>query len=226
MNLPLGEGTGCARRRCYRPVVTADPMNPKTMGSRVARALLWLLRGWRIETTSVSPDRTVMLAVPHTTNLDGLLLVLLTRSVGLNANWMVKDVWLKPPMGWLIGRVGAIPVDRRKATGMVGQMVERFDDGGPFQLLVPPEGTRGLTTTWKSGFYRIALDAGVPITPAYLDYRRRRAGFLAPIEMTGDVDRDMAAIRAAYPEAKQMARHPEKFGPIRLATESESSGDL
>ena len=196
-------------------------MNPKTLGSRVSRALLWLMRGWRIETTSVPPERTVMLAVPHTTNLDGLLLVLLTRSVGLDSNWMVKDVWLKPPFGWLIGRVGAVPVNRREATGMVGQMVNRFDRGEPFQLLVPPEGTRSVTEQWKSGFYRIAVDAGVPVTPTYLDYRRRRAGFLAPIVMTGVVEDDMNAIRAAYPEAKQMARHPDKFGPIRLGSESD-----
>jgi 1-acyl-sn-glycerol-3-phosphate acyltransferase len=201
--------------------VSDDPLNPKTFGSRAARAVLWLLRGWKIETTNVAAKRSVMIAVPHTTNLDGLLLVLLTRSVGMNANWMVKDVWLKPPFGWLIRRVGAIPVNRSKATGMVGQMVERFDRNEPFQLLVPPEGTRSLTEEWKSGFYRIAVDAGVPITPTYLDYRRRRGGFLEPIIMTGDVDRDMAAIREVYPEAKQMAKHPEKFGPIRLGAESD-----
>jgi|TARA_R110002110_G_C13450159_1_gene717005 hypothetical protein len=57
--------------------------------------------------------------------------VLLTWSVGLDSNWMVKDVWLKPPFDWLIGRVGAIPVKRREATGMVGQMVNRFDRGEP-----------------------------------------------------------------------------------------------
>lgn len=196
-------------------------MNPKSLGSRVARVLLRLMRGWKIESTSMPPDRTVMLAVPHTTNLDGLLLVLLTRSVGLDASWMVKDVWLKPPLGWLIGRVGAIPVDRSKATGMVGQMVERFEHQDSFHLLIPPEGTRSLTTEWKSGFYRIAMDAGVPVTPTYLDYRRRRGGFLPPIDLTGDVDRDMTAIRDAYPELQQMAKHPEKFGPIRLATESD-----
>ena len=59
-------------------------MNPKTTGSRVARLMLRLMGGWRIETTSVPPDRSVMLAVPHTTNLDGILLVLLTRSVWLD----------------------------------------------------------------------------------------------------------------------------------------------
>jgi len=201
--------------------VSGDPVNPTTFGSRAARAMLRMLGGWHIETTELPPSRTVMLAVPHTTNLDGLLLVLLTRSVGLKSSWMVKDFWLKPPLGWVIGRVGAIPVDRSKATGMVGQMVQRFDEVDEFQLMVPPEGTRSLTTTWKSGFYRIAVDAEVPVTPAYVDYRNKTGGFLAPIAMTGDVDADMDAIRSAYPEAKAMARHPDKFGPIRLSAESD-----
>lgn len=161
-----------------------------------------------------------MLAVPHTTNLDGILLILITRSVGLGSSWMVKDFWVKAPFGWLTKRVGAIPVNRRKSNGMVGQMVERFDTGEPFQLLVPPEGTRGLTEHWKSGFYRIAVEAGVPLTPTYLDYSRRRAGFLEPITLTGDMQVDMDAVRAAYPDVKHMARHPEKFGPVRLREES------
>ncbi len=196
-------------------------MYPTSFGARSARLLLRLLRGWKIESTQLPPERTVMLAVPHTSNLDGVLLVLLTRSVGLRSNWMVKDFWVSAPFGWLTRRVGAIPVNRRAASGMVGQMVDRFDGGGPFQLLVPPEGTRGLTTEWKSGFYRIAVEAGVPVTPTYLDYRRRRAGFRPPILMTGDVDVDMAAIRAVYPDAKEMARYPDKFGPIRLDAEAD-----
>ncbi len=200
--------------------MSRNPVHPTPRGSRIARFLLKLLGGWRIETDGFPPDQTVMLAVPHTTNLDGILLVLVTRSVGLDAHWMVKDFWLKAPFGWVTKRVGAIPVDRRTSTGMVGQMVERFDGDAPFQLLVPPEGTRGLTEQWKSGFYRIALDAGVPVTPTYLDYRRRRAGILDPITLTGDVTADMTAIRAAYPDAKAMARHPDKFGPIRLREEA------
>ena len=123
-------------------------------------------------------------------------------------------------MGWLLRRVGAIPVNRSKSTGMVGQMVEKFDRNEPFQLMVPPEGTRSPAKYWKSGFYRIAVDAGVPVTPTYLDYSRKRGGFLAPITMTGEPDVDMTAIRAVYPDAQQMARHPDKFGPIRLEAES------
>ena len=168
----------------------------------------------------VPPPRAVMLAYPHSTNLDGLLLVLLTRSIGLRGHWMVKDIWLKPPIGWLTKRVGALPVDRRQANGMVGQMVERFATEDEFVVLIPPEGTRGRVDSWKSGFYRIALDADVPVLPTYVDYRTRRGGFLPPIELTGDAGLDMDAIRAAYPDAEAMARHPERVGPIRLTSET------
>lgn len=190
------------------------------MGSKVARFGLRLLRGWKIEGEVPTESHAVMLAVPHTSNMDGLLLVLLTRSIGLRSNWMVKDTWTKPPMGWLTKRVGAVPVDRSKSNGMVGQMVEMFAERDEFILMIPPEGTRGLTEHWRSGFYQIALDAQVPLIPSYIDYRRRRGGFGAPIELTGDRATDMDAIRAVYPEGAEMAKAEENFGPIRLRDEA------
>lgn len=194
---------------------------PNTLGARAARLGLKMLR-WKFEPSEMPPDHVVMLALPHTTNLDGLLLVLVTRSIGLDASWMVKDLWVKPPFGWVTKRVGAVPVDRRKANGMVGQMVERFDDLDQFRLLIPPEGTRGLTEHWKSGFYRIATTADVLVVPTYLDYRTRSGGFGPAIKMTGERSVDMDAIRSYYDGlgGAAMARHPAKFGPIRLEDES------
>ncbi len=200
--------------------MSAAPAYPARWGSRVARIGLWLLRGWRLEVPLPTERRAVILAVPHTSNLDGLLLVLLTRSVGMNAEWMVKDTWTKGPIGWLTRRVGAVGIDRSRATGMVGQMVALFGEREDFHLLVPPEGTRSLTEYWKSGFYRIALDADVPVIPAYVDYRRRRGGFGEPIVLTGDHTADMDRLRAYYVEGVAMAKAPEKFGPIRLRDEN------
>ena len=164
----------------------------------------------------------MILAVPHTTNLDGLLLVLLTRSIGMPGHWMVKDVWVRPPIGWLTRRVGAVGVNRGTATGMVGQMADRFAEHDEFRLLIPPEGTRSHVDHWKSGFYRIALEADVPVVPSYVDYRSRRGGFLPAIQLTGDPVTDMDAVRAAYPEASEMARHPDRVGPIGLRSEHPS----
>ena len=197
-------------------------LRPTAFGARLARLGLRILR-WEFAPSDLPPKHAVILAVPHTTNLDGLLLVLLTRSIGLQAHWMVKDVWVRGPLGWLTRRVGAVGVSRGAPKGMVGQMVERFADNDEFRLLVPPEGTRSKVDRWKSGFYRIALDADVAVVPSYVDYRSRRGGFLPAIDLTGDPVIDMDAIRAAYPEAREMARHPDKVGPIELRDESPSS---
>jgi len=183
---------------------------------------LRLLR-WQFAPSDLPPPHAVILAVPHTTNLDGLLLVLLTRSIGMPGQWMVKDIWVKAPFGWLTRRVGAVGIDRGQANGVVGQMVDRFAETDEFRLLVPPEGTRSRVEHWKSGFYRIALEADVPIVPSYVDYRTRRGGFLPSIDLTGDMEIDMNAIRAAYPEASQMARHPDRVGPIGLSDELAST---
>jgi 1-acyl-sn-glycerol-3-phosphate acyltransferase len=193
----------------------------RPLGVRVARAGLGALGGWRYVGEVPAVPKAVCLAVPHTDNLDGLLMVLLAQSVGMSISWMVKDAWTKPPVGWLVRGFGGVPVDRRKANGMVGQMVAQFERQERLYLVIPPEGTRTRAEHWRSGFYRIALGAKVPVVPGFLDYRTKVGGFGEPIEMTGDVRHDMDRLRAFYGvDAAAMARHPEKFGPIRLAEES------
>ena len=61
-----------------------------------------------------------------------------------------------------------------------------------------PEGTRSQVTAWKTGFYFIAEGAGVPIVPAALDYATREARLGAPVVPTGDLERDLAELRAFY----------------------------
>lgn len=193
--------------------------NPKTLVSRLCRFALKVLGGWEFEGQLPENPHTVMLAVPHSHNLDGLLLVLLTRSIGLKANWMVKDTWTKGPVGWITKPVGAVAVDRNSPGSVVGQMAEQFQSRPMFHLLVPPEGTRSRTEHWKTGFYRIALEANVPVMPTYLDYRNKRGGLGPPIMLTGEKKSDMDEIREFYAGVAPMARLPQNHGPIRLKDE-------
>ena len=204
----------------YRPLVPESmPFKSPKMSARLARFALWFTRGWRIEGPLPDVPKTVMIAAPHTSNMDGLLLVLLTRSVGMDAKWMVKDTWTKFPIGLFTKSVGAVPVNRSQANGLVGQMVEQFEQNDEYILLVPPEGTRSRAEHWRSGFYRIASEANVPIVPAYVDYSRRRGGFGPPIMPTADLTPDMDAIREYYANGPEMAKVPEKWGPVRLRDE-------
>ncbi|MCX4240475.1 1-acyl-sn-glycerol-3-phosphate acyltransferase [Paraliomyxa miuraensis] len=182
--------------------------------------------GWRYEGELPAPRKAVCLAVPHSSNLDGLLLVALAQSIGMSISWMVKDSMGKPPHGWVVKGVGGVPIERSRPHGVVGQMIEEFARRDDFYLVIPPEGTRSRVEYWKSGFYHIALGAEVPVLPGYLDFRRKVGGFGPPITLTGDVRADMDAIREFYgPDVAAMAQHPERIGPMRMREEERGDAE-
>ena len=191
--------------------------------SKLAKASL-RLAGWEYEGDVPTVKKAVCLAVPHTSNWDGLLLVALLRSIGLEMKWMLKSAWMRGPLGPVMRRAGAVGIDRSAPHHVVDAMIEQFDKRDRFLLGIPPEGTRSRREFWKSGFYRIALGANVPVIPGYLDYGRKRAGLGPPITMTGDVRADMDQIRAFYAKLAPKAHDPSQFGPIALREETEQSG--
>lgn len=182
-------------------------------------ALSFQLAGWKYEGDRPREKKFVGLALPHTSNWDGLLLLGLTRSIGLRIEWMVKDSWVKGPIGPVLKRLGAVAIDRSHASNVVDQMVAEFRERDELALFVPPEGTRARAERWKSGFYHIARGANVPVVPGYLDFARKRAGLGPPITLTGDVRADMDKIRAFYAKMQPVPYDPAKFGPIRLREE-------
>lgn len=181
------------------------------------------LAGWRFEGGVPAEKKYVCLAVPHTSNWDGLLLVAMLQSIGLDMQWMIKDAWVKGPLAPVMRRLGAVAINRDRSTNVVDQMIEQFRVRDQFVLGIPPEGTRSRAEHWKSGFYHIARGANVPVVPGYLDFARKRAGLGPAIPMTGDVVADMDKIRAFYAEKKPVAFDPESFGPIRLREEARAA---
>lgn len=179
------------------------------------------LAGWAFEGPVPKERKYVMLALPHTSNWDGALLIALTKSIGMKLSWMIKDDWVRGPMGVVLERLGAVAVNRKGAHHLVDQMIQAFRENDDLILAIPPEGTRKRAERWKSGFYHIARGADVPVVPGYLDYRRKRAGLGPAMHMTGDVRADMDAIRAFYAEKDPRGRYHENFGPIRLKEEDE-----
>ena len=159
------------------------------------------LAGWKFEGPVPSEKKYVMLAVPHTSNWDGVLLLSLTRSIGVRIEWMVKDSWVKGPVGPVLKRLGAVAIDRSHATHVVDQMVDQFRRNDELVLAVPPEGTRAYADRWRSGFYHIARGAGVPVVPGYLDFARRRAGLGPAIALSGDMRAEMDKDRHLLAEA-------------------------
>jgi 1-acyl-sn-glycerol-3-phosphate acyltransferase len=177
-----------------------------------ARALLKLL-GWTLIEPPDRPARAVLVGYPHTSNWDGVYALIIKLALGLDAHWVGKDALFRWPLGGLFRRLGGIPIDRSARNGFVADMAAQFASRPEFLLVIAPEGTRSLTQGWKSGFYRIALAAQVPVALAFVDYPRRQAGILAYVSMTGDPATDIAAIAAHY--AGRHGKHPALASPIR-----------
>lgn len=184
----------------------------------LARFTLWIL-GWKAVGEKSSHKKYVLIAAPHTTNMDGVLLLAASTVYGMKISWMIKHTALKVPIfGWLLKKTGAVGIDRTANQGLVAQMVEKFAQKDEFILAIPPAGTRSYRDYWKSGFYIIAKEAGVPIVPGYLNYKTKVAGFGESF-VPSDVKKDMDYLREFYKDITP--RYPEKKSKIILSLENE-----
>jgi 1-acyl-sn-glycerol-3-phosphate acyltransferase len=179
----------------------------------LARLTLRLL-GWQCIDLPGRPPRAVVVGYPHTSNWDFPYGLLTMWALGLDARWVGKDALFRRPFGGLMRSLGGIPVNRSAPAGFVEHVAGEIRRHERFMLVLAPEGTRSLRPGWKSGFYRIARAAGVPVLVGTIDYGRRRAGLLACIDLSGDEAADLAQIAAALQGCR--GRRPELASPIRL----------
>jgi len=181
-------------------------------GNALSRSLGRLglrLIGWGIETDVPDVGRCVAIVAPHTSNWDFAVGVLALLAMGLDAHWLGKHEIFRWPFGIVWRWLGGIPVDRKAAGGVVAAAVRLFRERPRLMLGLSPEGTRKRVERWKSGFYRIALEARVPILPVAFDYRRKRIIFLSLFQPTGDLEADVAALRTPF--TGSMARKPDQY---------------
>lgn len=164
----------------------------------VARGWLALWRFKNVKAPSPIPDRCVMIAAPHTSNWDFPLTLALAKVNGVHIAWLGKTELFRGPMGPIMRRLGGIAVRRDAAGTMVDDLAAEFAKRDRFCLVVPVEGTRSRSEYWKSGFYRIARKADVPILFAFVDGTTRTGGFGPALVPTGDIVADMDQVRAFY----------------------------
>ncbi|MEK6805146.1 MAG: lysophospholipid acyltransferase family protein [Pseudomonadota bacterium] len=171
------------------------------------RLLRWA--GWRLEVQLPDEPKMVVLAAPHTSNWDGYYAIVSMVALNLRLGLFVKHSMFRWPFRGLLNTLGAIPINRTAAGGLVGQTVQAFHDHPQLLIGLAPEGTRGRVQKWKRGFYLIALEAQVPIVCAYLDYQRRVTGIGLVLNPTGDYAADLEKIQAFYRTITP--RRPENF---------------
>lgn len=182
--------------------------------ARIARGAL-TVAGWRLTTEPPTVARCVIAAAPHTSIWDVPLMLAVAVGWDLELRWLGKRELFTGPAGRIFARLGGLAVDRARPDGRVAQLAAMFAKRDVLRLLIAPEGTKAWRPGWRSGFYRIAEQAGVPIVPARLDYGTRTMAFGEPFHPSGDVDADMDRLRAFF--AGAVGGHPERSGPIVIA---------
>ena len=176
-------------------------IRPTLLSLLVEWVLLAIYRwkGWTLVSLAPVPRRCVILGAPHTSNWDFLFFLGTAHQVGITPNFMGKHSLFKWPMTRFMYDMGGIAVDRSaRDRNYVDQVVAEFARRDDLPLVIAPEGTRGAISGWRSGFYHIALGAGVPIVPAWVDNAKMQGGIGEAIMPTGDYPADLARLLEFY----------------------------
>ena len=186
---------------------------------RIVARLFWATSRFRlVREEPVHHGPRVVIGAPHTSNWDFLLMLGIAWDAGVNLRWLGKKELFRGPAGPVMRALGGIAVDRKDASRVVGEVVALMAREPDALLVVTPDGTRSNSGFWRSGFYRIARDAGLPLGLGYVDRTTRTTGIGPTFELTGDVGADMDRIRAFY--ADKSGVRPEKRAEPRLRDES------
>ncbi|HSB97802.1 MAG TPA: lysophospholipid acyltransferase family protein [Spongiibacteraceae bacterium] len=171
----------------------------------VAVGILRLI-GWRVIGELPAQRKYVLIGAPHTSNWDFPLMLLAMLKVGMDVHWLGKSALFPFPFAGFMRWLGGIPVDRSKNNNLVDQLVDLYRRRDELVLIIPPEGTRSKVERWKTGFYYVALGAGVPILLGFVDGSRKEMGFGPLFYPTGDYAADLPAIQAFYSDKAGVRR--------------------
>ncbi|TXD96272.1 glycerol acyltransferase [Psychrobacter frigidicola] len=196
---------------------------PKRGGKVASIVASWLLKtaGWQTVGEIPNISQAVVLALPHTSNVDGVYAIPSLFALDLKISIMGKHTLFKVPvLAQLLNWIGIIPIDRSNKGSVLQSSIDKFKTGEPLFLGLSPEGTRKYTESWKTGFYYLALGANVPILPVALDYNTKEVRFLSLVTPTGDIEADLPKIYNQYQGV--IPRHPERLSqPLQDVNEIE-----
>ena len=187
---------------------------------RLVARVFWAFSRWKL-VSEPAPDRpTVLIGAPHTSNWDFVFMLAICWRLDMHIRWLGKESLFRGWKGPIMRGLGGIAVDRAAPAGLVDEVLQRIRSGEIFGLVVTPDGTRKGHTHWKSGFYRIAREAQLPVTLGYVDRTTMTTGLGPTFELTGDVASDMDRVRAYYadksgvrPEHRVEPRVREELAP-------------
>lgn len=180
------------------------------------------LSGWRVEGAKPSPDTScIFVGAPHTSGWDSVLMLAVAWRHDLRVRFLIKQEIGAGPFGLFWRAVGGIPVNREDPGPLVEKLVAMAQGDRGFQLVITPKGTRKQTDYWKSGFYRLARGADLPVMLVSPDGPTRIVTFADPFRLTGDVVADMDRIREFFADKRGV--NPSRRTEPRLRAEDDAA---
>lgn len=155
--------------------------------------------GWKLAGNFPSHlNKFVIIVVPHTSNVDFFLGLLIRKVWNEEINWIGKKSLFKKPYGWFFKWVGGAPIDRNKNSDTVSATAVVFKERKKFRLTIAPEGTRKKVSKWKTGFYYIAKAAKVPVVLVAFDFGNKQVKVSEPYQTTGDKEADFKSYESFF----------------------------
>lgn len=166
--------------------------------------------GWKAEATQELLDckKYMLIAGPHTSNWDFVIGKLTCLALGIEIKFLIKQELFFWPLGWLLRKMGAYPVNRSSPRAIV-EFRKELKEKEEIILTITPEGTRDKTTDWKDGFYTIAKKANMKIFVGTLNYKDKVCRIGDPFEVTGNFEKDLEQIKKYY--KPEYAKHEKMF---------------
>ncbi len=196
--------------------MTDFELKPAALPTWAQRTALRVLNafGWRMLYRPLPGPRGIVVVYPHTSNWDFIIGLLSKWAMNLPFRWLAKDSLFKSPLGGWFRSLGGEPVDRSAPQGMIRSQAERMNAADWYWVAITPEASRSYRPNWKSGFYHLALEAKVPLCLVYIDYPNKTLALIDHLQLSGDQEADMDAIRAVY--AGHHGLYPKNESPIVL----------
>ena len=182
-------------------VLPLPPTAPKAKPSpRLQKMSAFMLRrlGWRMQGEWPDVKKMVVIAAPHSSAWDVIIGLLVMQASGVQFVFMGKQEAFVGPIGSLLRHFGGIPVNRAQPGGIIEQVVDKFNQSERMWFALSPEGTRKAVVNWKTGFWKIAKQANVPVCCAYFHFPDKVLGVGPLIELSDNMQADIDKIRAWY----------------------------
>lgn len=170
------------------------------------------LFGWSLDLRLPIEPKVIVVGYPHTSNWDFVLTMLAMPAMNYRFNWVAKHSMFNNPLGETFKRMGGVPLNRKKSQGFVEHVIDIFNERERFALAIAPEGTRSYKPRWKTGFYHIAVGAGIPLSLGYIDYKTKTLGIGKTFMPSGNIEDDFKIISDFY--AEMVGKRPHLQGPI------------